>query len=77
MTKVEPITHESVKRESEEHRKQHPAQTLIDHILQKLSRLELPAKEYFERYMRHKWRMNHKPRTLQSSYTSVRLFLAF
>lgn len=77
MTKVEPITSESVKSESEELRKQHPAQPLIDHILQKLSRLELPAKEYFERYMRHKWRMNHKPRTLQSSFASVRLFLAF
>jgi len=77
MTKVEPIANESVKSESEELRKQHPAQPLIDHILQKLSRLELPAKEYFERYMRHKWRMNHKPRTLQSSFTSVRLFLAF
>ncbi len=77
MTKVEPITNESVKSESEELGKQHPAQTPIDHILQKLSRLELPAKEYFERYMRHKWRMNHKPRTLQSSFTSVLLFLAF
>ncbi len=77
MTKVEPITSESVKSESEEHRKQRPAQTLIDHILQKLSCLELPAKEYFERYMRHKWRMNHKPRTLQSSFASIRLFLAF
>lgn len=75
MTKVEPITNESV--ESEAPRKQHPAQTLIDHILQKVSRLQLPAKEYFERYMRHKWRMNHKPRTLGSSYTSVMLFLAF
>ncbi len=75
MTKVKPITNESV--ESEAPRKQHPAQTLIDHILQKVSRLQLPAKEYFERYMRHKWRMNHKPRTLGSSYTSVMLFLAF
>ena len=75
MTQVEPITNESV--ESEAPRKQHPAQTLIDHILQKVSRLQLPAKEYFERYMRHKWRMNHKPGTLRSSYTSVMLFLAF
>ena len=42
-------------------REQHLAQTPIDHILQKLSRMELPAKEHFERYMRHKWRLNHKP----------------
>ena len=39
--------------------------------------MELPAKEHFERYMRHKWRLNHKPRTLQSSLTSVMLFLGF
>ncbi|NKE73830.1 tyrosine-type recombinase/integrase [Candidatus Manganitrophus noduliformans] len=74
MTQVEPIINESV--ESKASRK-HPAQTLIDHLLQKVSRLQLPAKEYFERYMRHKWRMSHKPGTLRSSYTSVMLFLAF
>lgn len=74
MTTVEPITNESV--ESEAPRQQPPAHILIDHLLQKLSRLELPAKAYFERYLRHKWRMNHKPKTLQSSFTSVRLFLA-
>lgn len=77
MTKVELITNESVKSESEELRKQQPVQTLIDHILQKLSRLELPAKEHFECYMRHKWRLNHKPRTLRSSFTSVLFFLVF
>jgi site-specific recombinase XerD len=39
--------------------------------------MELPAKEHFERYMRHKWRLNHKPRTLASSFTSVMLLLDF
>jgi integrase/recombinase XerD len=39
--------------------------------------MELPAKEHFERYLRHKWRLNHKPRTLQGSFTSVMLFLDF
>jgi integrase/recombinase XerD len=39
--------------------------------------MELPAKEHFERYMRHKWRLNHKPKTLASSFTSVMLFLGF
>jgi integrase/recombinase XerD len=39
--------------------------------------MELPAKEHFERYMRYKWRLNHKPRTLASSFTSVMLFLGF
>jgi site-specific recombinase XerD len=39
--------------------------------------VELPAKEHFESYMHHKWRLNHKPRTLQGSFTSVMLFLDF
>ena len=77
MTRVQPITNESVRSESKEPREQHLTQTPIDHILQKLSRMELPAKDHFERYMRHKWRLNHKPRALQSSFTSVMLFLDF
>jgi integrase/recombinase XerC/integrase/recombinase XerD len=39
--------------------------------------MEVPAKEHFERYMRHKWCLNHKARTLASSFTSVVLFLDF
>jgi integrase/recombinase XerD len=39
--------------------------------------MELPAKEHFEGYMRHKGRVNHKPKTLASSFTSVMLFLGF
>jgi len=77
MTNLQPITNESVKSESEVLREQHLAQTPIDRILQKLSRMELPAKEHFERYMRHKWRLNHKPKTLTSSFTSVMLLLDF
>jgi len=77
MTKVEPITNESVRSGSEVLREQLLSPTPIDHILQRLSRIELPAKEHFERYMRHKWRINHKPRTLSSSFTSVMFFLDF
>ena len=77
MTQVELIINELGPRQSEALGKQSPAPTLIDHILQKLSRHDLPAKEYVERYMRHKWRMNHKPRTLQGSFASVLSFLAF
>jgi len=77
MIKVEPITNESVRSESEEPREQPLIPTPIDRILQKLSCIELPAKEHFERYMRHKWRINHKPRTLASSFTSVMFFLDF
>jgi integrase/recombinase XerD len=53
------------------------APTLIDHLLSKLSLLDLPAKEHFESYLRYKVRTNHKPKTIESSFTSVRLFLAF
>jgi integrase/recombinase XerD len=77
MTKVQPITNESVRSESEKPREKHLTPTPIDRILQKLSCLELPAKEHFERYMRHKWRLNHKPKTLASSFTSVMLFLSY
>ena len=55
---------------------QHP-QTPINHILERLSPLELPAKEQFANYLRHKSRLNHKRRTLDSSFTSTRLFLDF
>jgi len=77
MTQVQSTANELVKNESDVLRPQPLIQTTIDHILQKFSGLELPAKEHFERYMRHKWRLNHKPRTLSSSFTSVLLFLDF
>jgi site-specific recombinase XerD len=77
MTKVEPITHESIQSGSEVVREQPLSSPPIDRILQKLSCVELPAKDHLERYMHHKWRLNHKPRTLASSFTSVMLFLDF
>jgi len=40
----------------------------IDRILQKISRLDLPDRGHFESYMRHKWRMNHKPSTLKGQF---------
>ena len=76
MTETQPTTHEQVKNDSAvsgEHR----AQTPIEHILERLSPLELPAKEHFERYLRHKSRLNHKRSTLDSSFTSIMLFLDF
>ncbi len=77
MTQVQTTTNESIHSKSAGAHEQHQTQTRIDQLLQKLARLELPAKEHFERYLRHKWRLNHKPRTLQSSFTSVRFFLDF
>jgi integrase/recombinase XerD len=49
----------------------------IDRILEKISNMELPEREHFEGYMRHKWRMNHKPSTLLNSFHAVSSFLAF
>lgn len=77
MTQVQLAICESVKSETAVTPQQHSAQTPIDRFLQKLSRLELPAKEHFESYMRHKWRLNHKRSTLQGSFASVRHFLEF
>jgi integrase/recombinase XerC/integrase/recombinase XerD len=77
MTTVEPIPNESIQSGSEVGREQPLSPTPIDRILQKLSCIELPAKEHLEHYMHHKWRLNHKPRTLTSSFTSVVLFLDF
>jgi integrase/recombinase XerD len=77
MTQGQPITNELGQSGSEVLREQPLSATPIDRILHRLSGVELPAKEHLERYMRHKWCLNHKPRTLASSFTSVRLFLDF
>lgn len=52
-------------------------QPSINHALERLSGMELPAREHFESYLRHKWRLNHKQRTIDSSFTSIMLFLDF
>src|SRR4030043_1965700 len=49
----------------------------IDRILQKISKMELPDREHFEIYMRHKWRINHKPSPLLGSFHAVSSFLSF
>ncbi len=77
MTQVQTGSNESVGSGSARVRQSHGVQAAIDQVLYKLSRLEVPAKEHFECYLRHKWRLNHKPRTLQSSFTSVTFFLDF
>ena len=77
MTKARQIFNKSLTRDEEAAFEQRPSSTLIDRILQKLSWMELPGKEHLEGYMRHKWRLNHKPRTLASSFQSVTFFLSF
>jgi len=53
------------------------ADSPIDRILQKISKMELPERKHIESYMRHKWRMNHKPSTLKGSFHAVSSFLTF
>jgi integrase/recombinase XerD len=77
MVHEQPITDESVQSRSEGVCEQSLSPAPIDHILQKLSGMDLPAKEHLERYLRHKVRLNHKLRTLASAFTSVMLFLNF
>jgi integrase/recombinase XerD len=77
MTDTQPTIHERVKNESALPSEQHRAQRPIDHILERLSPLELPAKKEFADYLRHKSRLNHKRSTLESSFTATMLFLDF
>jgi integrase/recombinase XerD len=49
----------------------------LDHVLGRLSVMDLPAKEHFENYLRHKWRLNHRPKTIEGSFMSIVLFLRF
>ncbi len=77
MTKADLIFTKDLTGDRERGFEQHRIPTAIDRILQKLSGMELPAKDRLECYMRHKWRLNHKPRTLFSSFQSVTLFLVF
>jgi len=77
MTQIEPSTQESVQSAKQDPDEQPLSATPIDRILQRLSVLELPGKENLERYMRHKWRLNHKRSTLIGSFNSARLFLDF
>jgi len=52
-------------------------QATIDRVLGRLSVMDLPAKEHFENYLRHKWRVNRKPKTIAGSFSSIMLFLRF
>jgi integrase/recombinase XerD len=55
----------------------HPAQTHLNHILERPSLLDIPAKEHIESYLRYKVRLHHKVQTMNSSFGSIILFLSF
>jgi len=62
--------------EPERLHEQHPS-TVTDQMLQKLSKWDLPEQERVRGYMRHKWRLNHKPNSLRNSFKAIELFLTF
>ncbi len=77
MTRVEPSIPDAAETNKQDSHQQPLSSAPMERILGRLSALELPAKEHLERYMRHKWRLNHKRSTLSGSFNSVRLFLDF
>ena len=52
-------------------------QTPLENVLERLQAQDVPGKQYLEHYMRHKWRLNHKGKTLEGSLTSLLFFLGF
>ena len=52
-------------------------QTAIESVLDRLREQDVPGKNHVENYMRHKWRLNHKRKTLEGSLTSLLFFLSF
>ena len=54
-----------------------PRLLLLERILGDISRNDLPSKEYFLEYMRHKYRRNCKPNTLRQAAGSLTQFLSF
>ena len=65
MTQARPTSNESISNNLKARREQ----TVIGRVLGRLSSMDLPAKDHFENYLRHKWRLNHKPKTMESSFT--------
>jgi integrase/recombinase XerD len=58
-------------------RERYSLQTPLERILERLYFLDIPEKELFEAYLRHKWRVNHKANTISGAFTSIGFFLDF
>ncbi len=50
---------------------------VLEHILDKISQSDLPCKDYFTDYLRHKYRKNCRPNTLRIVDISLTQFLSF
>jgi len=54
-----------------------PRLRLLEHLLDNISRSDLPAKDHFVDNMRQRYRRNHKSSTLRAAATSIKQFLSF
>jgi len=52
-------------------------QQVLDRILNKIAKQDLPGKSYVEQYLRHKYRRNCKANTLRQAAISLEQFLSF
>lgn len=77
MTQTNVIGSKSGSSNPEEAHNEQPTPTRVTRILARLSPLDIPEKEHFVDYLRHKVRAHHKARTIDSSFTSIVLFLDF
>jgi len=77
MTQTNVIGSKSGSSNPEEAHNEQPTPTRVTRILARLSPLDIPEKEHFVNYLRHKVRAHHKARTIDSSFTSIVLFLDF
>ena len=50
---------------------------LLQRILKNIYRSDLPSRDYFAQYMRHKYRRNCRPNTIRQANTSLLQFLTF
>jgi integrase/recombinase XerD len=77
MTQTNVLGNERNTGTQEETQHNHPAHTHFNRILERLSCMDFPAKDHFENYLRHKVRLHHRARTMNSAFGSIILFLSF
>ena len=69
---IEQVLSSEVERLRDEHEL-----SILNQILQRLSKKDVSEQERLQCYMRHKWRLNHKPNSLRNSLKAIELFLIF
>jgi|GEM_PF-6136118 len=77
MTQMNVVENERNTGKQERIQHNHPAHAHLVRLLERLSCLDLPAKDHFENYLRYKVRSHHKTKTMNSSFGSIIHFLSF